>query len=156
MAAAEAAWSPDERSPEEAVTKTVEWMGKAATESVFTSRQARLGADLNDEVESARIEERVSQANLLRDIFGLFVLGPVTLEPAWLEWKDRTVSKLADIAYAERQLPSGCLDSSRLAVLGDALEEAGCADAEILGHLREQGRVHVRGCWVIVLLLNKE
>jgi hypothetical protein len=43
----------------------------------------------------------------------------------------------------------------RLAVLADALEEAGCADADILSHLRGPGP-HVRGCWVVDLLLGKE
>jgi hypothetical protein len=39
--------------------------------------------------------------------------------------------------------------------LSDALEEAGCRDADILTHCREQGRVHVRGCWVVDFLLGK-
>ena len=43
----------------------------------------------------------------------------------------------------------------RLAVLFDALEEAGCDDAEILNHLRSPGP-HVRGCWAVDLLLGKE
>ena len=44
-------------------------------------------------------------------------------------------------------------DFSRLPILADALEEAGCADADILGHLRGPGP-HVRGCWVLDLLLG--
>ena len=43
----------------------------------------------------------------------------------------------------------------RLPILADALEEAGCTDAAILGHLRGPGP-HVRGCWVIDLLLGKK
>jgi hypothetical protein len=43
----------------------------------------------------------------------------------------------------------------RLPVLADALEEAGCTDADILSHLRGPGP-HVRGCWVVDLLLGKE
>jgi hypothetical protein len=39
-------------------------------------------------------------------------------------------------------------------VLADALEEAGCADAEILTHLRGPGP-HVRGCWALDLVLGK-
>ena len=38
--------------------------------------------------------------------------------------------------------------------LADALEEAGCTDVEILSHCREPGE-HVRGCWVVDLLLGK-
>ena len=40
-------------------------------------------------------------------------------------------------------------------VLGDALEEAGCHNADILGHCRQPGQ-HVRGCWAVDLLLGKE
>jgi hypothetical protein len=53
------------------------------------------------------------------------------------------------------QLPAGQLDPTRLAVLADAVEEAGCTDADLLGHLRGPGP-HVRGCWAVDLLLGKE
>jgi hypothetical protein len=49
-------------------------------------------------------------------------------------------------------LHSGHLDNARLAVLSDALEEAGCDDA-ILSHLRSPGP-HVRGCWAVDLCLG--
>ena len=61
---------------------------------------------------------------------------------------------LAQAAYDERELPSGTLDATRLAVLADALEEAGCPDRTILDHLRGPGP-HVRGCWAVDLLLGK-
>ncbi len=69
-----------------------------------------------------------------------------------LEWNGGLVPRLAEIAYQERLLPSGHLDPARLAVLSDALEEAGCTDAEILSHLRSRGP-HVRGCWALDLVL---
>ena len=47
------------------------------------------------------------------------------------------------------------LDPDRLAVLADALEEAGCDNADLLSHLRGPGP-HVRGCWALDLLLGKE
>jgi hypothetical protein len=37
-------------------------------------------------------------------------------------------------------------------VLADAMEDAGVKDAEILDHLRGPGP-HLRGCWVVDLLL---
>jgi hypothetical protein len=40
-------------------------------------------------------------------------------------------------------------------ILADALEEAGCTDVKILSHCRQPGE-HVRGCWVVDLLLGKE
>ena len=42
-----------------------------------------------------------------------------------------------------------------LPVLADALEEAGCDNREILAHYRSGGE-HVRGCWVVDLMLGKE
>jgi hypothetical protein len=65
------------------------------------------------------------------------------------------VLALAQSAYDYRIMPSGELDPARLAVLSDALEEAGCDDADILNHLRAAGP-HVRGCWALDLLLGKE
>jgi hypothetical protein len=100
-----------------------------------------------------RASEYAQQAGLLRDLFGNpFRL--VTLSPAILTWNDSTVIRLAQAAYDERHLPAGTLDSGRLAVLADALEEAGCSDADILGHLRGPGP-HVRGCWAVDLCLGK-
>jgi hypothetical protein len=48
-------------------------------------------------------------------------------------------------------LPSGLLAGERLALLADALEEAGCSEAAVLEHLRGPGP-HVRGCWVVDLI----
>jgi len=52
-------------------------------------------------------------------------------------------------------MPEVTLDTARLAVLADALEEAGCDNADILAHCRGPGP-HVRGCWVVDLLSGKE
>jgi hypothetical protein len=95
------------------------------------------------------------QSRLLRDIFP-DPSGPVPqLAPVWLEWGDGTVRKLAESAYAERVLPEGTLDVARLALVADALEDAGCTDAELLGHLRGPGP-HVRGCRALDLVLGRE
>jgi hypothetical protein len=64
------------------------------------------------------------------------------------------VAALAEAGYEHRELPSGHLELARLAVLSDALEEAGCTDAELLAHLRSPGP-HVRGCWALDLILGK-
>jgi hypothetical protein len=58
------------------------------------------------------------------------------------------VKKLAAAIYDDTAF-------DRLPILADALEEAGCHDAEILAHCRGPGP-HVRGCWVIDLLIGKE
>ena len=88
---------------------------------------------------------------ILRCIF-VNPFRPVSLDPAW---RTPTVTALATATYEERILPAGTLDPDRLAVLADALEEAGCDNADILAHLRGPGP-HVRGCWVLDLLLEKE
>lgn len=93
------------------------------------------------------------QAETMRDIF--HPIRPVTIDPAWLAWNDGIVVKLAHAIYDERELPSGHLDIGRLAVLADALEDAGCTDPDILSHCRSPGP-HVRGCWVVDLLLGKK
>jgi hypothetical protein len=93
-------------------------------------------------------------AQLLRDVVGNPFRPRAVLSPAWLAWNDATVVRLAQAAYEERYMPEGRLDNGRLAVLADALEEAGCADPDILGHLRGPGP-HVRGCWPVDLCLGK-
>ena len=90
------------------------------------------------------------QADIFRELFGN-PFAPISIRPAW---STPTVTNLAQAAYEERALPSGKLDAARLAVLSDALEEAGCDNADILNHLRSSGP-HVRGCWAVDLLLGK-
>ncbi len=152
------------------------------------------------------------QASLLRDVFGnpyrprkceCNYGSGVPCENCynrrdWLAWNDGCVKKLAQAIYDEREF-------GRMPLLADALEEAGCEDAAILGHLRSRRRCpkcggkgviktpgsnwgptmpcrevgtpnladwpsgvgcdgsgwldagpHVRGCWVIDILLGKE
>jgi hypothetical protein len=85
-------------------------------------------------------------ANYLRGIFG--VPGrPVAIEPAWLAWQGGTIRRMAEAIYEDRAF-------DHLPVLADALEDAGCASADILGHCR-QGGEHVRGCWLVDALLGK-
>jgi hypothetical protein len=83
---------------------------------------------------------------LLREIVGN-PFRPVSLDPAWLLWNEGTVTKLAEAVYEERRFGD-------LPILADALEEAGCANADVLAHCRGDEE-HVRGCWVVDLLLGK-
>jgi hypothetical protein len=84
---------------------------------------------------------------LFRDIFGVFDRA-LTCDPSWRDWNNGTVVKLAQAIYDDRAF-------DRLPILADALEDAGCNNAEILEHCRGPGP-HVRGCWVIDLLLSKQ
>jgi hypothetical protein len=99
-------------------------------------------------------EEGRAQGRLLHDAFGN-PFRPASIEPAWLAGGGGVIPRLAQAIYEERALPSGLLDVTRLCVLADALEEAGCGDAAILGHLRGAGP-HVRGCWAVDLILGKQ
>lgn len=83
---------------------------------------------------------------LLRDIFGPLPFRPVAVDPDWLRWNHGTVPAVARHVYEDRAFHD-------LPILADALEDAGCADADILGHCRSTGS-HVRGCWVVDLLLG--
>lgn len=104
--------------------------------------------DLSRGIQAAEVEFACPRA---RD---LFPARPVSLDPAWLRWRDGTVVRLAQAAYEGRRA-DGTLEPGRLAVLADALEEAGCPDPVILAHLREPGAVHVRGCFVVDTLLRR-
>ncbi len=90
---------------------------------------------------------RQDQVNLLHDLFGN-PFRQVTVDTGWLTWNDATIPALAVAIYEERAF-------DRLPILADALEDAGCAGADILRHLRGPGP-HVRGCWAVDLLLGKE
>ncbi len=93
--------------------------------------------------------EGKAQADLLRDIFGpLPFLPHPPPDPAWLSWNSATVVSLAQGIYEERAF-------DRLPILGDALEDAGCQDAEVLGHCRSGGE-HTRGCFLVDWVLGKE
>jgi carbon storage regulator len=78
-----------------------------------------------------------------------FLHGPAswpTLDPAWLTWQDGTVLRLAR-AIADKG------DCETLPILADALEEAGCTNAVILGHCRSAGS-EARTSWVVDLILS--
>jgi hypothetical protein len=97
--------------------------------------------------------ERAAQAVLLRDIFGNPFRPRPPLAPSV---QTRDIVALAQRAYDDRKLPEGTLDAALCPTVGDALEPAGCTDAELLGHLRSNGEaVHVRGCWAVDMLLGK-
>jgi carbon storage regulator CsrA len=77
------------------------------------------------------------------------LFGPasrVVLDPAWLTWNDGTVPRLARAIADEGNYGA-------LPILADALEEAGCTDAAILGHCRTC-RPDVRSSWVVRFILS--
>ena len=53
----------------------------------------------------------------------------------------------------------GCSEAEKAADVcpkaADALQDAGCEDEQVLAHCRDEKAVHVRGCWVVDLVLGK-
>ena len=85
----------------------------------------------------------VAAAALFRDVFGN-PFRSVAFDPAW---RSATAVGVARSMYEAR-------DFAAMPVLADALEEAGCANGDVLAHCRGEGP-HVRGCWVVDLILGK-
>jgi hypothetical protein len=94
--------------------------------------------------EQAVKAEQRAQTTLLRCIFGN-PFRPVAFDP---RWRTADVLGLARGIYEDRAF-------ERLPLLADALMDAGCADEQVIGHCRSEGP-HVRGCWVVDLVLDKE
>jgi hypothetical protein len=90
-----------------------------------------------------RAEQLARLSALLRDIFGN-PFRPVAVDPSWLTSEVRS---LAEGIYEYRAF-------DQMPILADALQDAGCDNEDVLTHCRQPGE-HVRGCWVVDLLLGK-
>ena len=88
--------------------------------------------------------ELQESSRFLRDIFGN-PFRPIAFDPAW---RSEAAVGIARGIYEDRAF-------ERLPILADALQDAGCEHPDILSHCREPGD-HVRGCWVVDLVLGKE
>jgi hypothetical protein len=91
-----------------------------------------------------RKKETAMHCSLLRDIFGN-PFRPVAFDPAW---RTATAVGIAAKMYDSR-------DFAAMPILADALQDAGCENDAILRHCREEA-THVRGCWVVDLVLGKQ
>jgi hypothetical protein len=90
---------------------------------------------------------RKADCTTLRDIVDPR-FRPVAIDPVWLQWNWGTVPAIARKVYEERAFDD-------LPILADALTDAGCDIQEMIDHCRSSGP-HVRGCWVVDLLLGRE
>lgn len=93
---------------------------------------------------NAKQLEGSHHAALLREIFGNVVV-PARFESAWTTPQ---ALGMAQFIYDD-------LKFEDMAILADALEEAGCDNVDVLEHCRDEVP-HVRGCWVVDLILGKE
>jgi hypothetical protein len=110
-----------------------------------TANDTRVLLSFRNGLDAAKAEEK-TQCALLRDIVS--PAGCPVIQSTWLSSNGGTVRRLAQAIYEERAFDS-------LPVLADALEEAGCSDEALQGHLRGPGP-HVRGCWAVDLLVAKK
>ena len=88
--------------------------------------------------------EHLAHCGFVRDIFGN-PFRPKAIDPNWLT---STVVGLAQGIYEDCAF-------DRMPILADALEDAGCTNADLLAHCRLQ-QEHARGCWAVDLLLGKQ
>src|SRR5262249_35846470 len=112
---------------------------------------------LNQEKESAVADQDFEQAAHLRDQADRLKKRKQALlrdweanhpiNASWLSWNGGAVARIAQGINEQRRWED-------LPILGDALEEAGCTEPEILSHCRQPGE-HGSRCWVLGLLLGK-
>jgi len=106
------------------------------------ARSAQAGVAHAAEVE---IGELLAQADLVRDIFGPLPFRAQSVDSAW---RTASVLELANDIYRYRTF-------EQMPALSDQLEKAGCDNEEILSHCRGRA-THVRGCFILDLILGKE
>jgi hypothetical protein len=128
-----------------------EHLTPVSSRSVNAAVTHALGDDPNDlplvafharSATHAERDEELTQLAILRDVvFNPF--RPVYFSP---KWRTETAVLLA------RQM-CDARDFSAMPILADALQDAGCNNANILDHCRQPG-THIRGCWVVDLVLG--
>jgi hypothetical protein len=116
----------------------------AAKYAAVAAGMEALGQDLNKKRQAEAVrKEQNSQCQLLRDLIGN-PFHPVCFDPVCFT---PVVVSMARCIHNER-------DFQTMPILGDALEEAGCTNGDILDHCRRPGE-HTLGCWVVDALLGK-
>jgi hypothetical protein len=130
-----------------------------ALQATSVARRVRFDPRENEFLRGARERkekaERKARCGLVRDLVRNPFCPSPPIPSSILAWKAGTVRRLAEGIYQERQMPAGTFDTARIAVLADALLDAGCTDEDLIAHCRSEGS-HVRGCWAVDLILGKE
>lgn len=147
---------PEAPSPTDGVARGCDWphaCPQLAAQAAFCVLDGRLGNAAFVAVVPAPYPEHPTatalgpmhrwQADALRCLFAN-PFRPISVARGW---RTPTVLALAQQMYESR-------DFSAMPILADALQDAGCDNAEVLDHCRGLGP-HVRGCWVVDLVLGK-
>lgn len=124
-----------------AAQSTARDTGRSAARNSFCDASRALNERDTNQFDDGELELQVV---FLRDIFGN-PFRPVAFDPSW---RTLSVVRIAQIIYDARSF-------DKMPELADALERAGCLSEPVLGHCREPGE-HVRGCWVVDLVLGKK
>ena len=129
-----------------AVTACSRMTCETCWESLVAFRHTQLWDNRTGKIaaRSARRAEREVRANIVRDIFGN-PFRPVAFAPTW---RTTDAVALARGIYDDRAF-------DRMPILADALQDAGCDNDDILGHCRDTGTPHARGCWVVDHVLGQ-
>lgn len=146
----DARWAAQVASRKEDPSSGIKWLVAFLMEQDIC-REALLGRFSAHWVGQTNVKPQPT--TLLRDIFGnpfrlLPPLKPSLLTPRVLD--------LARAVYEERVMPHGTFDPEKLVALADELRHSGCQDEAMLDHLREPKALHVRGCWVVDRILDRE
>jgi hypothetical protein len=108
------------------------------------AHRSRVIAYFSDYEADRGLENQSYYVPQARDIFGN-PFRPVDFAP----WRTDTAVALAHQMYEGREF-------SAMPILADALQDAECANEDVLNHCRDANQTHVRGCWVIDGVLGKE
>jgi len=126
-------------------------LGRAVAGLNAQSKGRRLGVFKPDEEErrgsgstTSGFGQGPERAGVMRELFGN-PFKPVVADPFWLT---SDVVALASGIYEDRAF-------DRMPILADALQDAGCGNEDLLTHCRDTTATHVRGCWVVDLVLGK-
>jgi hypothetical protein len=148
-----AQWPPDVEWANAAIEAIV-WEDDPHKAAVYAGRAASCHRDVQTGVEHRELDfekrEAASAAvwseflSEYRDVAGN-PFRPRIIEP---DWRTEIVISLARTMFEANTF-------DRMPILADALEEAGCDVEPVLSHCRDSKQVHVRGCWVVDLVLNR-
>jgi hypothetical protein len=114
----------------------------ATAAQAHTGLQAPLVWNVSEEI---TIEQSLVMRSVVWEVIGN-PFRPVGFSP---DWRTDTVVALARQMYAAREFGA-------MPILADALQDAGCADEDVLAHCRDTSANHIRGCWVVDGVLGKE
>jgi hypothetical protein len=95
------------------------------------------------ELDAATVAQHLAMRAVVWEIVGN-PFRPAHFSP---EWRTDTAVSLARQMYDAREF-------SAMPILADALQDAGCDNDDLLAHCRRDGP-HLRGCWVLDLVLGK-